>query len=227
MLLYTTPAHTMASKHKNNRRNHHRSHESDFALELVLKKFNDKALNERHLRECARDNKQEKLKTILKKPDVDINAKDPFTFDAALHIAVDNNHLEIGKILLQEKNIDVNSQNCTRSTPLHLAISQDNGSYTELLLKHNAKTTIPNKYGKLPHYYIYPETQGWSPKDSSEEMRLNSKAHSSLLYSKLLPIHNEEKKAERIKWHQLHSDLLCERLYYLYLQQLTKELKLT
>lgn len=218
MLLYTTRTSTMLLKYKNTQLNHN---ERNLNLEKVFEIFNDKALNEKRLREYARDNKQEELKTVLKEPDVNVNAKDPFTLISALHIAVDNDHLEIGKILLQEKNIDINSQDFEGSTPLHLAMSHGNAKYTLLLLENKAKTNIANKYGEFPHHYIYPTQRGGTPPKtpSKKALSFDTKAHSCLLYSELIPIHDAEKQDERVKWNLLHSVLLHERLAHLYYQQ--------
>lgn len=216
---YTAPAKAMILH------THHQPRdERDLNLEKVLKIFNDKALSERRLREYARKNKQKELKEILKKSDVDINAKDPFTFTTALHLAVDNGHLKIGKILLRKKNIDINSQDSEGSTPLHLAMSQGDAEYTLLLLENRAKTTIKNKDGIFPHDYTYPVERGRTPENiSKKELSFDTKAHSLLLYGKLIPIHNKERQAERVRWNQFHSELLCERLNYLYYLQLKKE----
>ena len=72
---------------------------------------------------------------------IDINFTDSPMNDAntALMYAVQNNHVPIVKLLLNEKHLDVNSTNRIGDTALHFAARHDvEGKMTEVLLGHSA-----------------------------------------------------------------------------------------
>jgi hypothetical protein len=63
-----------------------------------------------------------------------------------IHIAAQNGHLEILKVLV-EKGADVNAQNGGGQTPLHMTVSYDIEECVAFLKSHGAKGDVKNKEG--------------------------------------------------------------------------------
>ena len=65
----------------------------------------------------------------------------------ALHIAAEYGYQEILRELLEKDSSCVDSQDSIKETPLHLAVSSNNISSVEILLRYGANPNIQNSYG--------------------------------------------------------------------------------
>jgi hypothetical protein len=75
-----------------------------------------------------------------------VNSVDPVTKNQPIHIAAQNGHFDLLKLLL-ERGADANAKNGKDNTPLHMAIGYDYYECGQLLLKHGADVTICNTSG--------------------------------------------------------------------------------
>lgn len=91
--------------------------------------------------------------------------------NSLLNIAIINGNEKIVKILLEQKNIEVNSTNKDGNTPLHNATIQNFVSIIDLLLKHpGVDSTKKNYQNCLAHQYIT-KTKGSLPLENSLKAR--------------------------------------------------------
>ena len=72
--------------------------------------------------------------------------------DNILHIAVENNNLEITKMLIENK-ININITDKYFNTPLHISTKNDNIEISKLLLDNGARQNIPNFKSYYPLHY--------------------------------------------------------------------------
>jgi ankyrin repeat protein len=72
-----------------------------------------------------------------------INCVDPVTGNQPIHIATQNGHLNLVRLLL-ERRADPNAKNGKDNTPLHMAIGYDYYECGQILLQHGADMTICN-----------------------------------------------------------------------------------
>jgi hypothetical protein len=75
-----------------------------------------------------------------------VNSVDPVTKNQPIHIAAQNGHFDLVKLLL-ERGADPNSKNGKDNTPLHMAIGYDYYECAQLLIKHGADIAICNGAG--------------------------------------------------------------------------------
>eukprot|EP00746_Dinoflagellata_sp_MGD_P008040 gnl/MRDRNA2_/MRDRNA2_116027_c0_seq1.p1 gnl/MRDRNA2_/MRDRNA2_116027_c0~~gnl/MRDRNA2_/MRDRNA2_116027_c0_seq1.p1 ORF type:complete len:246 (+),score=60.97 gnl/MRDRNA2_/MRDRNA2_116027_c0_seq1:96-833(+) len=76
----------------------------------------------------------------------DVECSDPGNGNKPIHIAAQNGHLEIVQWLIT-KNCNVDAQNSTGATALHMAVAYDSYFVVEALLAGNANPTIKNEAG--------------------------------------------------------------------------------
>lgn len=76
----------------------------------------------------------------------DVDCKDEGNGNRPIHIAAQNGHLEIVKWLV-EKKCDVDAQNGTGATALHMAVAYDSYYVVQALLAGNADKTLKNSAG--------------------------------------------------------------------------------
>lgn len=88
------------------------------------------------------------IETVRKMLDVEgmVNSHDTGNGNTPLHIAAQNGHLDLVKLLV-EKGGDVNLTNNKKNTPLHMALSYDYIEVSEFLLASGADRTIINEAG--------------------------------------------------------------------------------
>lgn len=72
------------------------------------------------------------------------NCRDPKNGNQPLHIAAQNGHLELVKFLVSQK-ADVNGQNGTGATPLHMSVGYDYYDCTRELLRAGADVSVKNE----------------------------------------------------------------------------------
>ena len=103
------------------------------------------------------NNKINKVKQLLKHPDINVNSQN-INGDTPLNYAIYNNYIGIIKLLLNHPNINVNIKNINDETALYYAIEQNNIKIIKLLLEHkNININIQNKYGDTPLHYAVQE----------------------------------------------------------------------
>lgn len=68
----------------------------------------------------------------------------------ALHIAADNNSLDVCDILLRNRAANINAIDYLGRTPLHLAIDKNYALFVEKLLQKNANIEIVDRMGRSP-----------------------------------------------------------------------------
>jgi hypothetical protein len=95
---------------------------------------------------------------LEKKAAVDAKNKDDWT---PLHLAAQNGHTEVVRILLGQSGIQVNAQTTEadgQRAPLHLAVMGRNLNCVDLLLEKGANASLTKKNGYIPlHSAIWPE----------------------------------------------------------------------
>ena len=89
------------------------------------------------------------LLKIIKPTSNEINRKNKYD-QTLLHISVINNTKKILKFLLSDNNVNINSIDKQKNTPLHYAITLKNFELIKLLIGKHAKMTIKNKKGETP-----------------------------------------------------------------------------
>lgn len=80
----------------------------------------------------------------------DLNAQDP-KGKAAIHLAVQSNAVEIVKMLVLKKGVDVNIQNMYQETALHVACNDRRHDIAQFLLRHGADPHIKDRWGREPN----------------------------------------------------------------------------
>ncbi|WP_342273367.1 ankyrin repeat domain-containing protein [Spiroplasma endosymbiont of Acasis viretata] len=83
---------------------------------------------------------------------IDSNIEDKETFCSPLYYAVNNNNIEIVKLLL-ENDADINEQDINGSTPLHWAIECNNIEIVKLLLENDADINAQDINGCAPLHW--------------------------------------------------------------------------
>merc|ERR1719498_492368 len=76
----------------------------------------------------------------------DVDCQDSGNGNRPIHIAAQNGHLEIVKWLIGKK-CNVDAQNSTGATALHMAVAYDSYFVVEALLAGHADSTIKNQAG--------------------------------------------------------------------------------
>jgi hypothetical protein len=105
------------------------------------------------IHDAARDGDVKKVEALLKEhPDL-VSSKDEKYGQTPLHVAAFNDHVDVAKLLLEDK-ADVNAKSNNGSTPLHLAAAKGNKDMVELLL--DSKADVDAK-----------DNDGWSPLHSA------------------------------------------------------------
>ena len=100
---------------------------------------------------AIRWNKEKKVKAFLEYP-ITVNCLDEKNGNAPIHIAAQNGHLEILKLLI-DKNAKLDLQNNKGNTALHMAVGYDYFECAKVLIEAGAKLDIlnqanfPAKYG--------------------------------------------------------------------------------
>lgn len=74
------------------------------------------------------------------------NARDTGNGNYPLHIAAQNGHMDLVKLLLERK-ADINAQNNKLNTPLHMSLSYDYIEVSEYLISNGADGNIENASG--------------------------------------------------------------------------------
>lgn len=105
----------------------------------------------------VRHNRYEALEAIIQQEIEILSSKDE-SGNNLLHIACQNDHRRIAKMLLKN-GIEVNAQNKKGNTPLHYCFQYKFSQLAEYLIAHGADESIPNKNGFLP-------TQGTGAEDN-------------------------------------------------------------
>lgn len=85
---------------------------------------------------------------LINHPQIDLFACNEYG-DNALHYAVDNNRIDLVKLLLN-KGLDVNKKGQGGDTPLHNAVVYNRLSMVKLLLDHGADLSITNDHNQTP-----------------------------------------------------------------------------
>ncbi|CAE7419644.1 ACBD6 [Symbiodinium natans] len=96
----------------------------------------------------VRHNRYEAIEAIIQQESGILEAKDEFG-NNMLHIACQNDHRRIAKLLLKN-GINVNDQNKAGNTPLHYCFQYNFLHLSDYLIAHGADETIANKKGLLP-----------------------------------------------------------------------------
>lgn len=87
---------------------------------------------------------------MLKTSDAVVGLRDPKTGNVPLHIAAQNGHLDLVKVLIEYKAV-VNDQNLKGNTPLHMAVGYDYYPVVQCLLAADAQASIVNQAGHASH----------------------------------------------------------------------------
>jgi hypothetical protein len=87
---------------------------------------------------------------MLKTSDAVVGLRDPKTGNVPLHIAAQNGHLDLVKMLIEYKAV-VNDQNLKGNTPLHMAVGYDYYPVVQCLLAADAQASIVNQAGHASH----------------------------------------------------------------------------
>ena len=83
-------------------------------------------------------------------PPVELNYRDEtMNFNTALHMASANGHLEVVKLLLAQKGIDLNVRNDTGNTAIHYAALNGKEEIVQLLVTAGADVNIKNEFGRI------------------------------------------------------------------------------
>lgn len=90
----------------------------------------------------------EKFKELL--TDESVKCMDPYFNSTLLHVACEEESLEMLKMILIKKTININALDWNGDTPLHIACSMGNLEIARLLLEHGAELEIKNLEGKIP-----------------------------------------------------------------------------
>jgi ankyrin repeat protein len=163
----------------------HQSHEkSGFLNTLGSYAADNKKRQEKLFRDAAQRNNQKQIIKSIKEG-INVNAQEDGTCNAALHWATFHGHIETGNTLLQH-GANVNITNNTGSTPLHIAIANQNIPYIHLLLGYDADMTIKNAGGYRPDAYITWNNTGGTPhKGIYTGNHFVKKAHPIILNARL------------------------------------------
>jgi len=86
----------------------------------------------------------DELKTLGLKDQAVADAQDEKNGNAALHIAVQNGHLEIVNFLVQELNCSVDLQNKVGNTALHMGVEYDYYKINQVLVGAGADKSVEN-----------------------------------------------------------------------------------
>ena len=101
------------------------------------------------------------IKDLLKKRDVDVNAKNIFDDSwTALHYAVHEGLMEVVKILVEEYKAPIDPRSSTNKTPFHLACIRGEEPLLDYLLAHGANPSVVDRDGCTPLHYLC-ETQNY------------------------------------------------------------------
>jgi ankyrin repeat protein len=82
-----------------------------------------------------------------------VNSADPENGNRAIHIAAQNGHLDLVKLLLARK-ADVNAQNNGGQTPLHMSVAYDLDDVSSTLVAAGANEELKNADGHPAKYGI-------------------------------------------------------------------------
>eukprot|EP00933_Yihiella_yeosuensis_P027368 TRINITY_DN21258_c0_g1_i1.p1 TRINITY_DN21258_c0_g1~~TRINITY_DN21258_c0_g1_i1.p1 ORF type:complete len:185 (-),score=50.76 TRINITY_DN21258_c0_g1_i1:191-745(-) len=83
---------------------------------------------------------------VMDEEKVDVECQDEKNGNRPIHIASQNGHLELVTWLVA-KGCDVNAQNGTGATALHMSVAYDSVPCTRVLLEAGAKTDLKNEAG--------------------------------------------------------------------------------
>jgi len=97
-----------------------------------------------------------KITELLIKNNIDINIQNNIHEFTPLHYAVNLNYINLVKILLDNKNININIQDYLGNTVLHYSLIEKNFEIMELLLKNNdLNFNLYNLDNKIPLHYLF------------------------------------------------------------------------
>lgn len=96
------------------------------------------------------------VEILLQQPNILINSKSE-RGHTPLHLGSVNNSFEAVKVLIENSKgeIDLNSQNVWKETPLHLASSAGRGKIIDLLCKNGADPRLKDSWGRTPIRVAY------------------------------------------------------------------------
>lgn len=144
--------------------------------------WKQKCREEQLLCNAVESNDQEKLKEFIKLG-YNINSQQTVTGATVLHEATENEHVEIAKILLDNK-ANPNISDCEGFTPLHIAVKKKNIELINLLVDHGAHA-LKDKRDLYPDHYIMRYYSAATPQNNIDKTKdtFAKKSHSALLYA--------------------------------------------
>jgi ankyrin repeat protein len=100
----------------------------------------------------AKEGRTDVIKSAIEASKEDLSETEPVTENSALHCAVQNDQVEIVRMLLEDGRMDPNARNRDLCTPLLFAAEREDLAVVEELLKRHADPDLADRYGNTPLY---------------------------------------------------------------------------